>query len=71
MSTSDLSWTNVIMATTELHATGQNLRRETLQWHSEGSVLYIVMENRAEVDLRLDLEILEIQVCVLLLQQCP
>ena len=59
------------MATTELHATAPNLRSETVQWHSEGSVLYIVMQNRPEVDVRLDLEIQEVKVGVLLLQPLP
>jgi hypothetical protein len=62
MSIDQLPWTNVILATTELHAT---LRKETLQWHTEGSTIYIVMENRPEMDLRMDWEVFDVQVCLI------
>jgi hypothetical protein len=64
MSTDQLPWTNVILATTELHATSGE-RKETLQWHTEGSTMYIVMENRPEIDLRMDWEVCDVQVCLI------
>ena len=61
MSTTSLPWTNIILATTELHAiAGQ--RKETVQWHSEGTTMYIVVENREEIDVRIDREVFNVQV---------
>lgn len=57
----------MILANTQLHALSGELRQESIQWHSEGSVLYIVMENREEVDLRMDREIFDVRVCHVLL----
>jgi hypothetical protein len=62
MTTISLPWTNIILATTELHAISGNHEKEVLQWHSEGTTLYIVMENREEIDMRLDMEVFDFQV---------
>jgi hypothetical protein len=67
MSTTTLPWKSMILATTQLHALSGEVKQESIQWHSEGSVLYIVIENREEVDLRMDREIFDVRVCVVLL----
>jgi hypothetical protein len=67
MSTTTLPWKSMILANTQLHALSGELRQESIQWHSEGSVLYIVMENQKEVDLRMDREIFDVRVCHVLL----
>ena len=60
MSTTSLPWTNVILATTELHALSEE--PEMVQWHSEGTTMFIVMANREEISLRMDQEIYDVKV---------
>jgi len=70
MSTYELHWTRLILSTTELYATVANEENEaTIQWHSEGSTLYIVMNNdRPEIDLRMESEMFDVKVGLLWIQ---
>jgi hypothetical protein len=64
MSTLELRWTRLILCTTELYAPVLTDDSEaTIQWHCEGSTLYIVMNNdRQEIDLRLEREMFDVKV---------
>jgi hypothetical protein len=53
----------MVLATTQLHAISQEHGKENLQWHSQGSVMYVVIQNRQEMDFRMDREVYEFKVC--------
>jgi len=40
-----------------------------VQWHSEGTTLYIVIENRLEMDVRMDMEVFDVQVSFTMMQE--
>lgn len=52
----------MILATTELHNTSRVREKENLQWHSQGSVMYVLIDNRQEIDFRMDREIYDFKV---------
>jgi hypothetical protein len=61
----------MILASTALHASTSD-GTEGMEWHSEGSVLYIVLQDREEIDLRIDREVFDVQVCAITIPViCP
>jgi len=65
MATTRIPWTTIILATTALHASTTDEGTEGIEWHSEGSVMYIVVQDRQEIDFRMDREMFEVQVCAI------
>jgi hypothetical protein len=64
MSTVDLPWVKVSLSDTVYYATAcKDKSAYALQWHSTASTLFIMFKDRQEIDIRLDREVTEIQVC--------
>jgi len=62
MTTIYLPLTSIILSTTQLHAISGAHERENVQWHSHGSDMYVLIENRPEMDFRMDREVIEFKV---------
>jgi hypothetical protein len=62
MSTSTLQWLTILLAGTQLFPSYKNNCSPIIQWHSAGATLYILISHKIEMDLRLEREIIDIQV---------
>jgi hypothetical protein len=62
MPTSTLRWTTLVLAGTQLFASDDSIHLPIIQWHSAGSTLYITIRDKVEMDLRLEREIVDIEV---------
>jgi hypothetical protein len=57
-----IHWSELILNTTHFHASSNEDFESLLIWYPEGSTLYLQMENRPQVDIRVDHEILDLKV---------
>ena len=62
MPTSTLHWITVVLAGMQLFAPDDSIHPPVIQWHSAGSTLYIRIRDKVEMDLRLEREIVDIEV---------
>jgi hypothetical protein len=63
MSTLEIPWLKLSLSDTLYYATEENNESAfALQWHSSGSTLFIMFSEEPEIDIRLDREIVEIEV---------
>jgi len=64
MTTFELPWAHLFLSKTQLFSPDNASGAYILQWHSAGSTLYITIKDQPEIDLRLEREIIDIQVSV-------
>jgi hypothetical protein len=66
MSFHSLSWTNIILSSDIFHASEHSIRSsENLEWQDSAATLFITMENREQIALKMDNEIYELKVNIL------
>jgi hypothetical protein len=61
----ELNWVDIYLCSTHYYA-NSNSKANVVQWHTAGATLCIFVQDKPEIDLRLEREIVDIRVSVIL-----